>query len=253
MMKRPFILFIFSLLVVLSAQAQGEPAFMPTFKPVERTHDFGTIYEKDGKVTNVFELKNLGDKPVAISAVNTWCGCMVADYTKRAIRPGESARVTVSLDPDHKQGNFVKQVIVLVNDGSAYVRLWVKANIVPMVHPVREDHPFDYGHGLFMNQQILPFPDLQPGQSHSFELKLANDTSKPMTITFRRIPNNTVLKMPAQVKLKPHQRTSIRVSYRYFRPHTATRYIQIIPVVNGKEAKPLVVRWNVANKFRLLQ
>lgn len=252
-MIKHLIAIMLSLCASIAALAQGEPAFIETFKPVERTHDFGTIYEKDGKVTNVFELKNQGDKPVAISAVNTWCGCMVADYTKRAIRPGESARVTVSLDPDHKQGNFVKQVIVLVNDGSAYVRLWVKANIVPMVHPVREDHPFDYGYGLFMNQQILPFPELQPGQSHSFELKLANDTDRPMTVTFRRIPNNTVLKMPAQVRLKPRQRTSIRVSYQYFRRHSATRHIQIIPVVNGKEAKPLVVRWNVATKFRLLQ
>ena len=153
-MMKSLLFLILSLFATLSAQAQGEPQFLETFKPVERTHDFGTIYEKDGKVVHVFRLRNNGKSPVAISAVNTWCGCMVADYTKRAVRPGETARVTVSLDPDHKQGNFVKQVVVLVNDGSAYVRLWVKANIVPMVHPVREDHPFDYGHGLFMNQHL---------------------------------------------------------------------------------------------------
>lgn len=196
-MKKYLFVFFFTLFTTLVAMAQGEPQFMATFKPVERTHDFGTIYEKDGKVVNVFKLRNEGDKPVVISAVNTWCGCMVADYTKRAVRPGETANVTVSLDPDHKQGNFVKQVVVLLNDGSAYVRLWVKANIVPMVHPVREDHPFDYGNGLFMNQQILPFPELSVGQTHSFELKLANDTDKPMTVQFNRKPNNTVLKMPA--------------------------------------------------------
>ncbi len=251
-MKKPLLGIVLSLLMVLSAMAQGEPQFLETFKPVERTHDFGTIYEKDGKVVNVFKLRNCGSKPVAISAVNTWCGCMVADYTKRAVRPGETAKITVSLDPDHKQGNFVKQVVVLVNDGSAYVRLWVKANIVPMVHPVREDHPFDYGYGLFMNQQLLPFPQLQPGQTHSFELKLANDTDKPMKVQFKRQPNNTVLKMPAQVTLKPRQRTSVRVSYTYFRSYNNQRHINIIPVVNGHKAKPLVVRWNVAQKFRLL-
>lgn len=251
-MKRYLFLFVFTLFSAFAAMAQGEPQFLATFKPVERTHDFGTIYEKDGKVVNVFRLRNEGDKPVAISAVNTWCGCMVADYTKRAVRPGETASITVSLDPDHKQGNFVKQVVVLVNDGSAYVRLWVKANIVPMVHPVREDHPFDYGNGLFMNQQILPFPELSVGQTHSFELKLANDTDKPMTVRFSRKPNNTVLKMPSVVKLGPRQRTSIRVSYTYFRRHSSTRHIEIIPTVNGKVCKPLVVKWNVAQKFRLL-
>lgn len=250
-MKKYLFVFFFTLFTTLVAMAQGEPQFMATFKPVERTHDFGTIYEKDGKVVNVFKLRNEGDKPVVISAVNTWCGCMVADYTKRAVRPGETANVTVSLDPDHKQGNFVKQVVVLLNDGSAYVRLWVKANIVPMVHPVREDHPFDYGNGLFMNQQILPFPELSVGQTHSFELKLANDSDKPMTVQFNRKPNNTVLKMPAVVKLAPRQRTSVRVSYTYFRKHSSTRHIEIIPTVNGKKCKPLIVKWNVAQKFQL--
>mgnify|MGYP000240145066 CR=1 FL=1 len=251
-MIRTLLFVILSLFMTLSAQAQNEPRFIDTFKPIERTHDFGTIYEKDGKVVNVFRLRNEGKKPVVISAVNTWCGCMVADYTKRAVRPGETAQVAVSLDPDHKQGNFVKQVVVLVNDGSAYVRLWVKANIVPMVHPVREDHPFDYGHGLFMNQQMLPFPELTMGQTHTFELKLANDTDKPMTIQFKRVPNNTVLKMPSMVRLKPHERKPIRVSSLYSPPPPATRRIHVIPVVNGKEAKPLVVKWNVAQKFRLL-
>ena len=54
------------------------------------------------------------------------------------------------------------------------------------------------------------------------------------------------------VRLQPHERKSIRVSYLYFRRHHATRRIHVIPVVNGKEAKPLVVKWNVAQKFRLL-
>jgi len=215
-MMKSLLFLILSLFTALTAQAQGEPQFLETFKPVERTHDFGTIYEKDGKVVHVFRLRNNGKRPVAISAVNTWCGCMVANYTKRA------------------------------------VRLWVKANIVPMVHPVREDHPFDYGHGLFMNQQMLPFPELTVGQTHTFELKLANDTDKPMTIQFKRVPNNTVLKMPSMVRLQPHERKSIHVSYLYFRRHHATRRIHVIPVVNGKEAKPLVVKWNVAQKFRLL-
>ena len=73
-----------------------------------------------------------------------------------------------------------------------------------------------------------------------------------MTIQFKRVPNNTVLKMPSMVRLQPHERKSIHVSYLYFRRHYATRRIHVIPVVNGKEAKPLVVKWNVAQKFRLL-
>jgi hypothetical protein len=74
-------------------------------------------YEKKGKVVNVFKFKNMGKAPVAITEVNTWCGCVAANYTKKAVRPGETAMVTVTFDPDHKSGNFVKQVVLLLNDG----------------------------------------------------------------------------------------------------------------------------------------
>ena len=57
-MMKSLLFLILSLFATLSAQAQGEPQFLETFKPVERTHDFGTIYEKDGKVVHVFRLRN---------------------------------------------------------------------------------------------------------------------------------------------------------------------------------------------------
>ena len=102
-MIRYFLVWLLVLVPAVSGMAQtGQPTFLETFKPVERVHDFGAIYERDGLVSHVFTLRNTGKKPVAISAVNTWCGCMVAGYTRRAVRPGETARVTVSLDPDHK-------------------------------------------------------------------------------------------------------------------------------------------------------
>lgn len=251
---RRLIILLLALLTLTAAGAQtGQPEYLKTLVPDSKTHDFGTVYERDGKVRHTYVLTNRGTRPVVISEVNTWCGCVAADYTRRAVRPGEQARVTVTFDPDHKQGNFVKQVVLLLNGGQSYVRLWVKANVVPMVHPVREDHPYYFGHGLYMSQQLLPFPELEPGRSHAIDLKLANDTDRPMTVTFRRVPNNTVLKMPAEVRLKPRQRTTIRVSYAYFRRHAATCHVTLYPVVNGRQGRPLTVRWNVGQKFRLLQ
>ncbi|MDD6507642.1 MAG: DUF1573 domain-containing protein [Prevotellaceae bacterium] len=231
---------------------QGQPEFLKTMVPKDRVHDFGTIYERDGVVHHLFELINKGKEPVVISAVNTWCGCMVADYTKQPIRPGETAKIHVSLSPDHKAGNFAKQVVVMLNDGKQYVRLWVKAQIVAAVHPVQEDHPHSFGHGLWMSQQWLPFPALRTGSTYAFELKMANDTDKPMTVRFKRVPNNTILQMPDEVKLKPRERTSIRVSYTYQRKYAYDRYIRIYPTINGKAGKTLVVKWNAGKKFRIL-
>lgn len=233
------------------AQTTGEPQFLETFRPDERTHDFGKIREADGKCTHVFRLKNTGTKPVAISAVNTWCGCMVANYTKRAVRPGEEAEVTVTLDPDHKQGKFVKQVVVLLNDGRQYVRLWVKADITPMDHPITEECPYALGNGLYANFQFLPFPDLEVGSKYGYTLKLGNSTKQTMKVSFVRMPNNTVLKMPDEITLQPRERKSIRIDYTYPRRHNRTCYVDLVPTVNGRKSKPIRVQWNVNAKFKL--
>ena len=245
-----YILLVLTCHLSVSAQT-AQPVFLESFKPVEKTHDFGKIYEKDGKKKTVFVLQNQGKKAVVISHVNTSCGCMVAEFTKRAVRPGEKAKVTVTLDPDHKEGNFVKQVVLLLNDGKEYVRLWVKAHIIPMDHPVQEQNPYDYGYGLWMNQQILPFPDLKIGQTYSFDLRLANDTDKPMTVVFKRVPNNRRLQMPDEVRLKARERTTIKVTYPYVVKYGKPVYINVYPVINGRQGKPLKVKWNSSEKFKM--
>lgn len=251
---KQLITLILLLILFTSAHAQdGQPAFLETLKPVERVHHFGKIYEKDGKKTHVFQLVNTGKQPVTISRVNTTCGCMVASYTKTAIKPGGRASVSVTLDPDHKEGTFVKSVSILLNNDRQYVRLWVKAQIEPMEHPVQESHPYAYGYGLWMNQQLLPFPDLKVGSDHSYTVKLANATDKPMTIVFDRRPNNRVLKMPHKLTLKPRERTTMQVSYHYYRKHQQTGYVAVYPIINGHRGKPLKLRWNVGEDFQLLQ
>lgn len=250
------ILFLLNLLLAQMTYAQeqtekleGDPVFLETFKPVERVHDFGKIQEKDGKVSTVFTFKNTGDKVVAISDVNTWCGCMAVDYTKKPVRPGETATMKVDFDPDHKDGNFVKQVVLLLNNGKNYVRVWVKADVVPMFHPVTEDCPHDAGHGLFLNQQIVPFPNLNAGEDFTYDLLFGNNTDKPMTVTFIRKPLNTVLKMPEEVVLAPHEKKVVSLSYHFNHTYKYTSYIMVTPVVNGKQAKPFKVRWNGEQKF----
>ena len=253
----PYMSFLLTLLLLVAtalpaAGQSAQPQYDETFRPDNRVHDFGHIRESDGRVTHTFRLRNEGKKPVAISAVNTWCGCMVASYTKRAIRPGESANITVTLDPDHKSGKFIKQVVALTDGGRKYVRLWVKADITPEVHPIAEECPYDFGQGLWMSQKMLPFPDLDKGQEYAFELRVGNNTSRKMTVSFTRRPDNRVLRMPESLTLAPGERRSIRVAYRYPRRHPRPCHVDIIPTVNGKTARALRIKWNAGGKFRLL-
>ena len=250
-MKRT-ILLLSILALPLLAMAQnvgqpGEPTFFEQFVPNERIHDFGDIREQDGVASYTFLLKNTSTKPLVISDVNAWCGCTTADYTKEPIRPGKSARVKVMYNPYGRPGKFSKEVVVFVNDGKQFVRVWVKGNVLPFRHPVTEDHPYYLGEGLYINQEVFPFPPREVGKQYTFNVHLANETDKPMTIQLVKKPDNKVLKVPAVIKLAPQERTVVKMSYRQPRIHKYNSHIVLQPIVNGKKVKPLLVRW-FANK-----
>lgn len=223
--------------------AQTEPTYATTFKYDKRVHDFGTILEKNGKVSHVFTFTNTSALPVVISDVNSWCGCTTAEFTKTPVLPGKKAEVKVTYNPFSRPGKFSKEIVLNLNGGRSYTRVWVKGNVVPYRHAVTEDYPYAFGSGLYMGYKVYAFPGLRAGESYQIEQRLSNETDKPMTITFERVPNNTVLKMPASIKLKPRERTTFKVSYRAPRTHTRARTITIKVRVNGKEAMPMRVDW----------
>ena len=223
--------------------AQSEPTYAATFKYDKRVHNFGTILEKNGKVSYVFTFTNTDTKPVVISDVNSWCGCTTAEYTKTPILPGKKGRVTVTYNPFSRPGKFSKEVVVTLNGGDSYTRVWVSGTVVPYRHPVTEDYPYAFGSGLYMGYRVYAFPPLHAGESYQIEQRVSNETDKPMTITFERVPNNTVLKMPASLTLKPRERTTFTVSYRAPRTYARARTITIKVAVNGKPVKSLRADW----------
>lgn len=244
-MKRRFFVF-FSLIALFFslALAQGD-GMTPSkhFTPDKKIHDFGVIQEINGTVKHTFLFKNSGSQPVAISNVSAWCGCTVVDYVKKPVRSGESAEVTVTFNPSHRSGKFSKEVVVLTDNGKEYSRIWVKGEVVPFQHPVTEDYPYAYGEGLYMSHEVVMYPPLKKGEQFSFQLRIANDTDKPMVVEFRKKPNNLVLDMPAKLNLKAKERISIPLVYKAPKTYNYKRYITVYPSVNGKPVKSFKIFW----------
>ncbi|MGM9700577.1 MAG: DUF1573 domain-containing protein [Prevotella sp.] len=227
----------------LGMTAQEGATYTETFRYDKRVHDFGTIEEKAGKVSHRFTFTNTGKEPVAISEVNAWCGCTTATYTKTPIAPGKQGYVTITYNPYNRPGKFSKEAVVMLNGGTAYTRIWIKGDVKGYRHPVTEDHPYSFGEGLYMGFQTLPFACLKPGESYTFHQRIANETDKPMTIEFERVPNNRILTLPTRITLQPHERTTIDISYTAVRTYRYNRYIWVYPIVNGKRAKPMRINW----------
>lgn len=110
---------------------QAEPSG-PTAVAVEIVKDFGKV-DKGQRITHEFEIRNSGDAVLQITEVKPSCGCTVAQYDK-TIQPGETGKVTATVDTSSFKGGIAKSVRVFTNDtANPQIDLVIKANVMARV------------------------------------------------------------------------------------------------------------------------
>lgn len=179
----------------------------------ERVYNFGTILEKNGKVSHTFIFTNTGKAPVTIDDIHSACGCVGKIATQGTIKPGGKGKVTITFDPGYKSGFFSKEIVVLSNNREQYNRIWVEGNIQPMEHPIAEDYPYYFGHGIYLRLKVMAFGYLKPGETKEMELHYANSTGKEMRLELKANANIQGLQFKSPGKIKPGAKGVIRVSY----------------------------------------
>lgn len=221
--------------------AASQPRQEKTVVTDKQVYDFGSIREREGKADCVITLTNKGKKAVAISDVRTFCGCAAPSYSREPVQPGGKTRLVITYNPENRSGRFSKDVYIILNDGASYVQTKIKGNVVPYLHPVTEEHPYAFGQGLYMSNQVLPFAYQGKDVRQTTTLRIANDTRQPMEIVISKRPNNKVLRVPARISLKPLERTTIDCSYAYPKQYERDRVVWLDIKVNGKAIKPMKV------------
>ena len=98
------------------------------FEFKEMEYDFGTIKQGD-KVEHVFEFKNVGKQPLAITNALGSCGCTVPEYPKEPIAPGQSGKIKVIYDSTGKKGAESKYVTITASNVIGETRLKITANV----------------------------------------------------------------------------------------------------------------------------
>ena len=76
----------------------------------EITHQFGEI-KQAVPATVAFEFKNVSNEPVLLTQVQGSCGCTATAYSKEAIQPGQTSRITATYNAANL-GTFHKTVTV---------------------------------------------------------------------------------------------------------------------------------------------
>jgi hypothetical protein len=233
--KRYLIILLIGVAGNLQAQTPSE-----SIQFEERVHNFGSIQEKNGKVSHTFVFQNKGKTPVTIDDIHSTCGCIGKMVTQGAIKPGGKGKVTITFDPGYKSGFFSKEIVVLSNNKEQYNRIWVEGNIQPMDHPIEEDYPYNFGHGLYLRLKVMAFGYLSPGDTKQMELHYANATGQEMTLQFAPEVNRVGLKFTNPGKLKPGQRGVIKVEYTMPQGNGNQVLLKLFPVVNGVKLKETV-------------
>lgn len=230
-MKRIFFILL-TLLIVSGISAQNSSK---VFIPAERVHNFGKIMEKDGKVSTVFQFKNIGKRPIVIENVSAWCGCTTYSFTKTPIKPGTKGEVKVTYNPYNRPGFFSKEIVILTEGGSSYTRVWVKGNVIPFQHPVTEDYPYAFGQGLYLSLKVLAFGALRKGESQSIILGYANNNNKQIKLTFKVEPENANIKFIYPNIISAKGRSKMTFTYTTPRNGRPNKNFKIYPVINGKK------------------
>jgi hypothetical protein len=88
----------------------------PRLTLVEPVKDYGTV-AKGEKLNWTFAVKNTGTSDLQIIAARPACGCTVADFDK-VIKPGETGKVTATVDTTSFAGPIAKTITLETNDPS---------------------------------------------------------------------------------------------------------------------------------------
>ena len=135
---KKLLLFAIAMVMAFTVSAQEKQII----EIAEKTYDFGTIKEEDGRVTHVFTFKNVTDGPLTIKNVRASCGCTTPAWSREPIAPEAEAQITVTYNASGRPGAFHKSVTVTLSNGTEDFTqvLFIKGKVTPkQVAPVAEE------------------------------------------------------------------------------------------------------------------
>ena len=141
---KKILLFAVALVMALTVSAQEQAQVQKQIVEIaEKTYDFGTIKEEDGRVSHVFTLKNVTEGPLTIKNVRASCGCTTPAWSREPIAPEAEAQITVTYNASGRPGAFHKSVTVTLSNGTEDFTqvLFIKGKVTPkQVAPVAEEN-----------------------------------------------------------------------------------------------------------------
>jgi hypothetical protein len=171
----------------------------------ETTHDFGTIGNKDGRVTFDFILTNNTEVPLLINEAVASCGCTVPTWTKEPILPGKTGKVTATFNPTSQSiAPFEKRITIYTSKEQMPLVVKIKGVVVEgnldkketetVKEAVKkstpeEEYPMVIGNIYRLKSKDLNFGQLEPGEEKTIRLEVFNNSDKAVKQKPNEAPN----------------------------------------------------------------
>lgn len=174
------------------------------------THDYGTINEDSDLRICVFKFINHQKSPIAISHVQSSCGCAVPQYTKKVVPAGESGEIRIAYNPQGRPGRFNRSIIVSFSGQKEKIHLYVKGTVTPGAERKHKAYPYVIG-DLQLRTNSLKLKPMQVAQQRS--IMVINSGNAPLRTVFNSSnPSVSANMIPAI--LQPNQKGEIQIIYK---------------------------------------
>lgn len=174
-------------------------------------HNFGKINEQDGVVEHSFAYRNIGKFPVSIIAVESGCGCTVADYDRTPIKPGQQGVVTIVFDPRNRIGALDRTVTVRMDGKPEYAYLTFVGEVVNPESEYIGLFPAKQGNARFSSYNVT-FDKIMDTKTDSVTISMLNTSNKIMHITSLKSPLH-IRAEASKSAIVPNEAVSIKVYF----------------------------------------
>lgn len=162
-------------------------------------YDFGDVMLSDGPLKCGFNVKNISDKPMAIYNVVSSCGCTGVKWTREPIAAGGSGKIEAVYSNDEGAYPFDKTLTVYFSSVKKPVILHLRGSVHEKKQPLSELFPVHFG-PVAVKESIIKAGNMNQGSQRSDSFKLANISSKPVTVSFSGVsPHLSLSVSPSEI------------------------------------------------------
>lgn len=223
-----------AMLLSLAACDDAKPCY--TLAPNDDVVDLGTIKESNGAVEFSIKVLNDTDKEIYPYKSHVTCSCLKIAPGRDMVQPGGYFHMDMSYDPAYRSGQEEEKVYLAFN-GARIMDFTVRANVVPMLHPMEEVCPYDLASGLHVNRDRLLFGHMAAGESKELEFKMGYSEGGRPEVSFTSDSEFFgCLEIDQPGKVKNDWRSTIKATFTM--PDTVavgdTIRFNLQPLLNGK-------------------